>query len=232
MFKKIIALGLISGSAILVVLIVKESETKIVGSPTALNLPSIKSETEIPKISRSESLGSNATQEIAKKVAAKLGPIKSQQDLKNLRPEKLVDQILADQLNNFDPKSLIPEVKIENLKITKTADSKFEDSYFQNLKAIAKSAPKLSISADNPDPNDFRRIGASYEKTITNLYNLLVPEKFADFHRELIKILTLQKNIFDNLANYPNDPLKALLSMSLLEESTKQLASLQGKYVR
>lgn len=229
LIKKIFALTLLGGSLAFAVFIIKGSTDRQIVPITTFNKPVFETLSTTLNIPNQN----NVTQEIAAKFAEELGPIQSADDLKNLEPDKLVNQILNESISSFDPASLIPEVRTQDFKTTAKYDKTIKDAYFKSLSAITQAEmAKTGEASFGRNAEDFQLLSSAYDKIAANLYNLIVPEQLVDFHRELIKIFALQKNIFDNLANYEADPLKAMAVLPLLEESTGQLVTLWNQYAK
>jgi hypothetical protein len=226
LITKIISLALLGGSAVFGVLIIQDGRSPIVALPQTENQKS-------ENLPNNSAILENTTQQIAQKVASELGPISDLNDLKNIEPEKIIDETILKQLENFDYSSLFPEIKNEDIKIAGSHDSKMKDSYIKNIQAITQKAiAGLSINSANPSPKDFQKLSDAYQKIVANLYNLVAPKNMANFHKEVIKIFGAQANVFKNLASYETDPLKAMASLPLLEETTRQLATLWNQYAK
>lgn len=225
--KKIIALTLLGGSLAFAVFIIRGNTQQQIVPITTSNKTAFEELSTIIGIANQN----NVTREIAAKFAEELGPINSAEDLKNLEPDKLVNQILQESISSFDPASLIPEIRISDFKTTAKHDKAAKDGYFKSLSAVTQAEmSKTGEASLGRNAEDFSAIASAYDKIAANLYNLVVPEPLVDFHKELVKIFILQKNIFDNLANYETDPLKAMAVLPLLEESANQLAILWNQY--
>lgn len=225
--KKIFALTLFGGSLAFAVFIIKGNTQQQIVPITTSNKPAFEALSTTINVPDQN----NVTQEIAAKFAEELGPIKNADDLKNLEPDKLVNQIFNESISAFDPASLIPEVRLQDLKITANYDETIKEAYFKSLSAMAQAEiVKIGETSFESKIDSFKAISSAYDKVAANLYNLVVPEPLVNFHGEVIKTFVLQKKIFDNLANYESDPLKAMAVLPLLEESTSKLAILWNQY--
>lgn len=234
MFRKIISFGLIIGALIFGALIIFDKKMVVVS----------KNEEQIPKSESANFLNkevnkpanSNSTETISKNIAQQLAALKNQTKIKAEKPEELANKIFSEQVTHFEFPDLNPEIKINDLKIVKSSDKKLAENYFKNRQAIIKNNLSiLDLLLSNPSTEDFAKISKAYERTVSQFYNLIVPESLSANHREEIRLLTIQKNIFANLSNYGADPLKALVSAKLLPEvdhNLQNLAKLHSDFVK
>lgn len=220
MIGKAISLLLIVGSLSFAGLIIfQKNPDTIISSqnsiPKTENLP-----TENP--ANLENSDKNSTAEIAKELALELAK-KNQTGAAPLKPDQLVNGFLDEKLANLDSATFKTEVKLESLKIVKNFDKKFAEDYFKNLQMILRN--NLSESSIE----DFGALAKLYQKAIGQLYSLNVPESLAGIHKRELEILTVQKNVFEILADYEKDPFKALVAAEVAKESYKDLSDLKAE---
>ena len=249
-FTKIISLALIAGSAVFGILIIKDGRSSVVNqlssretaphgdladnsaiatpSPVIAIPPSVilSGAKESPRV---ENLPTgNATEKIAKDLAREFVNQENLASQLDIDPGKLATKILNNQLNNIDLSEFVPEIKLSELKIVRTNDKRVAENYLKNFQAILKNNfSKFDINFAKPTVEDFLALTKAYEGAISEFYKLVVPESLSEVHQQEIKLLTVQKNIFNNLSNYDKDPLKAFVSAQMAVEIDQQLADLQ-----
>lgn len=240
MARKAIALTLIVGSLIFAVLIFVNG--KLPNEATLTDSTVSKTETlpnslsnvtpQVPSASSGQV--NNSTREVVKDIVqeiAKLNtgdlPSSGENKINVPQPEKLVNKLITEKLSGFDYSVFSPEIESSDLKIIKSPDKNSMENYLKNFNAILVNnfSSKKDV-LDDPLPENFKTLATAYGKTINQFYSLNVPENFVSAHTEGIKILTAQKTAFEALANYQNDPFKAMVAVQVIEKSYDQLANL------
>lgn len=230
LIKKIFAVALIGGSLVLGFLIISDSRRPLV-------IETKKTEGFDALAPRTESapLLKNSTKEVAQEIAEELlrrnpeGPalLENGSGIKAIRPDEIVGKIFSDRLENLDLSEFNPQINGNALKIIKSSDKKLAENYFKNFRAILQNNfSKISADFSNPAAKDLRTLAAIYGKSIAAFYNLLVPEDLAGIHSEEIRLLSIQKAVFENLGNYEADPVKALVALQVLTETDRLFAAL------
>ncbi|TSC89801.1 MAG: hypothetical protein G01um10143_291 [Parcubacteria group bacterium Gr01-1014_3] len=236
-FQNILAILLLAGSATLAIFIVSEkngagTETGIANlSANPQQLPSFIDMNE-PKATSAElnKLSQKITEEIIKLNPEGPSVIGGQQQINALEPDKLAQKVLEAELGNINYPDLSPSIEAAALKIIKTSDKTVWGNYLKNFRSILTgNFSTLGIDFQKPNTEDFQKLVLAYEKTLDQFYSLNVPEVLSGIHQEEIKLLTIQKNIFTSLANYEDDPLKALVAGKMMPDIQNQLASLGQK---
>ncbi len=230
MIKKAIAVFLVAGSLVLAVLILVGNESII--APTEPKT-AVKNEALPQKTTASnEEFRENSTKKIAKSIARELVKSEKLTGADFLNPDDLVSGILPDLQESFDfsageEQDLSREIKINDLRIVKSSDKALAENYFKNLRVIIKTNfPDLTIGFSQPSTEDFKLTALAYQKMAAAVYDLIIPENLTEIHREEIRLLTLYQKIFESLARYQDDPLKALASADLLQKTGPQLENL------
>lgn len=227
MIKKAIAVFLVAGSLALAVLILFGNKSVI---PLTDPKTAVKNETLPQKSTASnEKFKENSTQKIAKSVAQEFVKSEGLAGADFLNPNDLVSGILPDLQKSLDFQDLNPEVKISDLRVVKGSDKTLAENYFKNLRAIIKtnlSDLAVDFLHSQPSIKDFEQAALAYQKTTAAVYGLIIPENLSEIHQEEIRLLILHQKIFESLARYQNDPLKALASVELLQKTGQQLENL------
>ena len=232
--KRMFAGLLVLGSAVFAIMIIFQNPSK----------PSLKNKVfeyeSLPTQSPVSANDYNKTfQDISKAIATELakanpqGPtvIDGQEGVATVEPEKVADIILAQGFQSVDLKDFDPDVLLSDLKIIKTGDKLLAENYLKNFRAILEKNFSVSgIDFQNPKAENWRSLAKIYQKAIDQFYSLNVPENLATLHQRQIKLMTIQKNIFESLANYENDPFKAFIAASALKETENQLQALSKNF--
>ena len=236
-FKLTIALGLVAGSAVFSFMIFQEHRNPIVDN----SLPKTNSTTKTEPLSGSLDFAKNSTQEVAKIIAEEIikqnpdGPVTADgiAAINAIAPEELAGKVLNEQMESLDLSSFSPEVNFSAIKITAAIDKTSSENYLKNFRAILNNNfGHLGVDFSSPTVRDFEILARAYKKTVAEFYTLLVPQKLAVIHSEQIRLMLIQTAIFETLAGFEQDPLKALVAIQLskevdnrLEELKKQLGS-------
>jgi len=166
----------------------------------------------------------NATEKVAWNIAEKLG---GEKNIAEAEPEKIAEEIFADNLRNLDLSAFQPEIKADEIRVVKSADQVVAENYFKNLVAISKNNhSEIGEYLSQNSKKGFQKIASVYAKSIAQIYQLVVPESLLAFHREELRLLEMRKAAFEGLAAYESDPLHALASAQLIPEIDAQFAKL------
>ena len=232
--KKIIALGIIAASLTAGVLIIGSQS-----NPSEVAAPEKSSdEPEMFSLPASSSISKNITRDLSEKIGKEIiarnpeGPalINNDEWVKALDPEEVINKLLADDIENFNYKDLMPSINLNELKIASEPNPQLTKQYLKNFQSILKNNfLDLSFNSKNPDYADFNRLIAAYEKTIAEFYNLATPQELAAVHQKEIALLNAQKTIFENIKNYKNDPVLALLSIQANGQIDQEFTRLKEK---
>lgn len=229
-FKLTVAWGLMIGSAFFSFLIFNEHRASE-PQPSA----AITSKTEsVP----TESLRAteNSTREIARNIADEI--IKQNPDgptttgINTAKPEELAKKILSEQIENINLSDFTPQVNFAAIRTAPLSDKVSLENYLKNFQMILNNNfSNLNLDFKNPEPGDFQKLSDSYKKSVAQFYTLIVPQKLAAVHAEQIRLMSIQKAIFANLAVYEADPMKALVAIQLSKEVDAGLEDLKGQIV-
>src|SRR3989344_2178251 len=112
----------------------------------------------------------------------------------------------------------------ENIKTSADNSREAIVLYLTAVKDIlsAKTQQNLSLSTNVTDVNSIesagRTLGQKVADHLANLKAVIVPDKLASFHGQLLQILKGKEIAFLKLANSKNDPLSALVATGWLQE--------------
>jgi len=183
----------------------------------------------------------NLTSAIAKRIASELasqnpeGPKDflgtGDPSIQALRPDLLVNQVLAQELTQFDYDTFRPSVDPHNLIIIHENSSAHMSSYIRDLLHIlTERSESVSVNPSNFRPQDFAALEATLSTIIDELYALPVPESLVALHAEQIRLLTAERNIFGSLSHYENDFFKALVAVRTLQDIEREAGELATQF--
>ena len=237
-FQNILAIILLAGSAALAITIATsnnktanpQAEANISVNPKELPPiidPNDSNEVINPQLSK---ISQRISEEIIKLNPDGPSLLDGQQRINALEPDKLVQKVLNSELGNINYPDLSPSIEIAALKIVKTSDKIVWENYLKNFRAIlTNNFSSLKVNLKNPTAKDFEALVGAYEKTLAQFYSLNAPEILAEVHKEEIRLMTAQQNIFASLANYEQDPLKAFVAGKMIGGIQNQFAVLNKK---
>lgn len=228
MLTKLFALGFIAGSIILASLIIFDEPNS--QSPSKVARPSLKREsgfqiTNAETITEHQSANnkqSNSTQKIAERISQNILTQDAKNPLSLPKPEKLVDDYLTEAIQDFDITNLRPPADTAKITVIPENGSTVLEDYFRGLTIILNRLDVITLDSQNLTAADFKKIAGAYEAAGRQLYQLPTPKTVLDLHSRQISLMTAQRNIFNILANYQEDPAKALIAaqanLTLAEE--------------
>lgn len=145
-------------------------------------------------------------------------------------PEEIVTEILDKSTTETKEAVLSPKLYFENIEIIENASKENIAFYLDNRSSIIVSAGQDAINRganlSNPNIATFSILLDTTSHALAELYALPVPKKILSIHKEQIRLLAIQENIFKNLVNYERDPLVAAVSVSLLFSVNEDLLTL------
>ncbi len=186
---------------------------------------------ESGKIGDGENITKDLANEISKDILVRNpnGPSKigDEQWIDVVDPEKITDLVIGDGLKNFDAKDFESEISINQFKITSDNSVSAQTVYFKTFIDILTHNFQ-NIHADFTDPKlaGSSELFKSYDQAIGAFYNLEVPSQLVSYHQQELNLLTSQKKIFEALANYEKDPVRAILVNQLLSGVDAKLLDL------
>lgn len=233
---KILAVVLIFGSAVFLSLILVDTQGKLVGQT-----PFSQSKSENPlTLSTLLTQTEPTAEEISRKIALELSKLNPQGPSKisgvtgvnAIEPEEMLDRILANELTSIDFKDFEPRVDLDDLKIISDSNPKLAESYLKNFRTILENNfAGAKFDSETASVKDFQFLVSIYNKTISQFYSLNVPESLASIHLQEIKLLGIQRSVFEALANYEKDPVKAMVASQLLVELDEKFEVLKNEIV-
>lgn len=184
-------------------------------------------------ISDIDRLGNNVTREFAGEVGKDIvvrnpdGPatIEDKQWISVLEPNQAVETLIADGIKNFNAKDFIPDVPRASLRIAVVPASVyfrgFQDILQHNFGSVAVDLASESLTGIGD-------LIVAYDRAIKIFYDTEVPEDLVAVHQREIQLLTAQKKIFEAIAGYQDDPLRAILANELLQKVTDDFGKLKN----
>lgn len=151
-----------------------------------------------------------------------------------------VNEWLAEQMEKFSADSLKPEIADGELVVNPDQSEAAILDYLDKMQAILlgnfSDLPPLNYSAGgSPSADDLLRfldeLLPRYDKTIAELRGLPVPQNVLAFHKEEIRLLAGQKEIYKTLRGYRADPLKALITAAANKKISEDFTVLQNNFL-
>lgn len=207
-----------------------------------LQLSSLKSELNN---SNSSDKNNNLTKEIAKDIADQIKE-KNQNGL-NEKDGKLaiavpnLDTIYQETFNKYlngNFLELYPTIAITKLNISSDNSQENQLKYLVGLRDINKkgfgdfdkqSNDILNDVFGKNDISSAQQLIAIYKNIVDDYYRLSVPSSWIDFHKKIISHFISAKTVYEAIADFSNDPLKAyeaFQSISQLENSETEFQML------
>ncbi|PIR86870.1 MAG: hypothetical protein COU11_03385 [Candidatus Harrisonbacteria bacterium CG10_big_fil_rev_8_21_14_0_10_49_15] len=147
-----------------------------------------------------------------------------------LSPERMVNTVLGNKIEESISLLLDEPVQEERLIIIPNPDKADWQYYLERRTKIihdsAKTIAENNISFSDDSVTDLLLLSVIYERAIDRLYNTSTPENFLFAHTEQIRLLQIQKKLFETLVNYEQDPLAASLAVAVLQRVEDELAAL------
>ena len=137
--------------------------------------------------------------------------------------------ILSKKIEEITRFLLQPTLNESYIKTLEATDKEATTEYLRSRSGIITQ----SIRAVQEHAFDFRRLTDNdladligiYESVLEQLYGLPVPKNLIALHREQLRLTTIEKSIFEAIANYRTDALSASIAISLYETAFKQIQS-------
>lgn len=230
-FKTVIGSLITLGAFVAVIFIFGESDPLTTDGARKNPTPRLESVSDLKM--RERVIASNATQEIAKQLAADLiaenpeGPILGEYDsqLAGLNPQLLAEKVIEDTFSHLSLEDLRPTINSALLVISDNATKSDEERYFNLVnQIIAKNFPaSLNTQWTSPEKTKLTELISALESVTNELLRLPVPKKIFQMHRELITLIGAQRNALTLLKNYKVDPAQATIAIEAGERFTTEL---------
>ncbi len=191
---------------------------------------------EVPThVIREQALALNLTATLGKEVAEAIGaqnPTGPQnlggvQSITTLAPERIAETFLDENFSTAIAENFNPLIEDASLRIHEGKSTKDFSAYALSLQAtLVKYNPAIQTALKNPSASTLTKLGPLYEEMITAVKNISVPRPLLYIHREEIRLLTIQKNIFMSIANYEQDPTLAWAAIELIKPVSEEFVAL------
>lgn len=197
---------------------------------------------QIPKNS-----SANLTEIIAQIVAGKIleenkgGFAKTEEGEPKLSmpDDETLIQELTDQLTNLDTNllNLGQPISETNLKISQNNSQEAQIKYIENIQQITKTnfdklngKSALDILSATPitgNVSSLENLVDVYKSTINDYFKLETPSNWLNFHKQAITYFQNASTIYQTLADFQNDPVKAYLAFGMVEQLINNAESIQ-----
>ncbi len=243
--KKIIGITLIVGSLIVAMSLLapdksitantkSETAPKVIASLSeslpASTIPERMVTTTPPPSNITTQVGQQIAEEFLKKNPNGPDLLSGEKFVNTIEPEKLVEDLVAGKLGDEALADFNPIITAAELNLSTDKTPEAVRAYLETFnQVIQNNASGLSVDFNNPTADDFNRIAKVGEKTIAAFYAMPVPQTAINLHKEELRLLTIQRNIFRNIANYESDPLRAWVSIEMYRQNSKEFEDLKEK---
>lgn len=188
----------------------------------------------------SQNLTELTVKEITDALAQKnpTGPeiIEGEKWLNAINPDEFAQELITKAAQNFNPDSLKPVIKNEDLKISDDNSKEALTSYFSDFNTIIKQAagqmPRESIT--DSSKISLETVGQLinvYQLSLDNLKQIKAPSSLLSFHKKELELLGLNINIYKKIQNYQNDPLTTMLAAKELENTNLEFENLKNEVI-
>lgn len=134
-----------------------------------------------------------------------------------------------------------PKVNEKKFKISQDVSPVKQIQYIKNLESISQkhfagfnktSNDVLNEIAEKKDSSSAIQLANIYKTIADDSYQVVIPSNWVDFHKALLSHFYSAQSLWDSIANFENDPLRAYLAAqftSNLEESAKGIQVLMAR---
>lgn len=152
----------------------------------------------------------------------------------SILPEEELNRIIDEQAAQFDPGTLLAVVPDEGIKIIKRRSAPELQRYFdQSLLGVRDTLQKLALPKQDFSEADVKKLAAAYGEISERLAALSVPEDLAPFHKQQLALFLTQKNFFEAVLGYNDDPVGAMVVARhgdfFIRETERELTGLQAE---
>jgi hypothetical protein len=187
----------------------------------------------IPTQLREKNLTDVVATQLAKEIVSKnpTGPlVEGQEGVLIPKPEEIVDNALREQLRTFDPAELRPLILEEDVRVIENPTAADRETYVTNyVQLLVKRLYNQYITSSTPKPEEFLALAGAYKATMADLAAEPAPQDALAIHIETLELLGLQANAFELIANYQEDPLKAILAARIQQSIPAEAKELSKK---
>ncbi len=178
----------------------------------------------------------NTTEELAENISKKIieknpdGPGSvGAQKLSVPNPESIVNDYVQKGIDGFNYNALKPKITDSDIRIIADESSEAFSTYVKSFFGILNNGGEVPSGDPQTALATMIRVYGDY---LTGLYALPVPKIFAELHKQQIALIAAEKNIYELVQNYEEDPLKAILAMKALEVSKSEITNVYTEIVK
>jgi len=186
-----------------------------IGVTVPLNTENEVSNSEkIPTIT--SEMSANITQSLASLIGKNIvdknpeGP--TGENLTVMGADGMADMATKELLKQFNPAYFLPEISTDEIIIDNTENSA---TYRTLAEAIIAKAESTLPQDKTSVTEKMKFFAKNYERAVTELRALAVPQEIATEHIKTIRITEGRRRIFEAVADYENDPIYAMLALTL-----------------
>lgn len=121
-------------------------------------------------------------------------------------------------------------VDLRRLRTTDASDPEAIRAYLAGFAEIAKKNTAFSLDPARLSLDAFPELIAAHTAIIADLYTLVIPKLFRDWHTRYLKLMDTQRKLFDTLSMSSADPLKSLVALQMLPAMESELRLLEVEF--
>src|SRR3989338_6502991 len=133
---------------------------------------------------------------------------------------EMIKEALSKTSIAFDDKLSVPVNKIAK-SFTPDDVSEYLNKVYEIIGQVSSSTKSSANSAQNQTADGLILPALAIESAVAKLSSLSVPQPFVALHTTLLRFFSNQKNVFNSVADYQTDPMKAIVAL----QSEKEIIS-------
>lgn len=154
--------------------------------------------------------------------------------------QKQVASVFSDENNQTALGVYHPKVYEKKLSINQDASRAKQEKYIADITNIIKGISNLPVTdevalqeiTEKKDPSSAKQLASAYGEIGDNLAQITVPTNWLFVHKAILSHFYSAQSIWENIANFENDPLQAIVStqeLKTLAQSAQGIPELIGQ---
>ena len=150
--------------------------------------------------------------------------------------EKITQEIIQQSTADFDIAKIFPGIGPDNIKISQDVSAENQQRYLKEIDNISKknflgfnkqSTDILNEIMEKQDASSAQKLVQIYGNIIDDYYRIEVPTNWLKSHQIAISYFYGAKKIYENIADFKQDPLEAYLAAKTLPALEQAALGLQ-----
>jgi len=187
---------------------------------------------------RNDSEWEEATERMGEKIAKSIvdlnvegfTELNDQQFAKAFNPQKIVDEVLQQELGEIERLSAVgskPVVEIPATEIISNVTGEQKENYLRSVIRISEESKAGIVGLKISSSAHLEQLVEIYDQAADRLRRLSVPQELSSFHKEGISLLLWQASIWKKLANADDEPLEAIVALKQHEQVQRELQAFE-----